>query len=120
LKQVASISKAARLYNIPHQTLSDRIRGRVARIDSRANGHKLTPVEEEVLVQWIISMDERGYPLAIGGLRNAARLLLRERVGLSVTIGINWPSRFIERQPGLKSTYTRNTTTKELGARTQA
>jgi hypothetical protein len=95
LKQVASISEAARLYNIPHQTLSDRIHGHVARVDSRANSHKITPVEEEILVQWIISMYERGYPLATGGLRNATRLLLRERVGPSATIGINWPSRFI-------------------------
>jgi hypothetical protein len=52
-------------------------------------------------------MDERGYPLRIGAVRDAARILLRERAGPSATIGEKWPYRYIARHPTLRSRYTR-------------
>lgn len=47
--QIQSIRKAAELFNVPRATLQDRVNGRVARLDTRANGYKLTPIEEELL-----------------------------------------------------------------------
>ena len=52
-----SICKAARLYNIPRTTLSNRINGRPTRIDTIANSQKLTALEEEVIVQKIFDLD---------------------------------------------------------------
>src|SRR5436853_1040390 len=79
--QLSSTRSAARLYNVPKSTLSDRLHGRVARVEIRANGRKLTPTEEEALEIWVLSMDARGYPLRLAGLRDAAKLLLQARVG---------------------------------------
>jgi hypothetical protein len=61
--QFKSIKQAATAYQVCDRTLSARLKGRVSRVDSRANGHKLTTTEEEVLEQWILSINERGYPL---------------------------------------------------------
>jgi hypothetical protein len=105
--QIQSIRAAARLYNVPRQTLSDRVNGRVARHDQRANRHILTTTEEEALKAWILDMDSRGYPLTIASTRSAANLLLQARCGPEVTVGTNWPSRYISRTPDLKSQYTR-------------
>lgn len=105
--QFSSIRQAALSYNVPPSNLEHRLKGRVARVDSRANNHKLTPTEEEALLQWILSMDERGYPPTISALRDAARLLLQQRVGSKGLIGVNWPRNFVKRQPTLQAKYTR-------------
>jgi hypothetical protein len=107
LGQFSSVRKAAVAYSIDFSTLARRLKGRVARVDKRANGHKLTTTEEEVLEQWILCMDTRGYSLTITGVRDAARLLLQQRIGPSASIGKNWPRNFINRRPSLKSRYTR-------------
>ena len=85
--QISSIKQAALTYNVPRTTLSDRVNGRVARPDTRAKGHKLTCTEEEALIKWIISMDDRGYSPRVCAVRDAAKLLLSERVGSSASIG---------------------------------
>lgn len=106
--QIQSIRAAARLYNVPRKTLDARVKGRVSRFDSRANGHKLTTTEEEALRAWIVDMDNRGYPLTVSNLRSAANLLLQSRNGPEASVGTNWPSRYIDRTPNLKTRYTRS------------
>ena len=64
-KQISSVRKAAVSFHVPRRTLSTRLHGRVAREDTGANSHKLTPTEEQSLVEWILDLDERGYPLRI-------------------------------------------------------
>ena len=78
--QVSSARHAARLYKVPKTSLTDRLRGRATRVELRANNHKLTKTEEQALIQWILSMDERGYPLRICAICNVAKLLLKQRV----------------------------------------
>ncbi len=102
-----NIHEAALTYNVPYSTLRHRIAGRVSRVDIRANNFKLTSTEEEALIEWITSMDDRGFPPRISAVQNAARLLLQERVGPSASIGVNWPSRFIHRYPTLRSRFNR-------------
>jgi hypothetical protein len=105
--QIQSIRGAARLYTAPRSTVQDRLNGRVARVDTRANSHKLTPTEEETLRAWLIDMDDRGYPLTLSHLRSAANLLLQARAEPDAAVGKNWPTRYIHRQPDLKSRYNR-------------
>ena len=45
-----SIRKATKIYEVPEATLRHRIDGRTPRNETRANCHKLTEVEEEVIV----------------------------------------------------------------------
>ena len=48
-KEITSIREAACRFNVPESTLRTRLRGTTNRAESRANGHKLTEIEEEVL-----------------------------------------------------------------------
>jgi helix-turn-helix, Psq domain len=56
-----SIRAAAKLYNIPHSTLAYRMTGRTPCNEIKANCHKLTEIEEEVIVQYILDLDSRGF-----------------------------------------------------------
>lgn len=53
---VESIRAAAKLYEIPHTTLTDRVNGIETRVDKQPNGRKLTQHEENALVEWILSI----------------------------------------------------------------
>jgi hypothetical protein len=59
----SSLRVAAQTYDIPESTLRGRVKGVVARRDLRSVNSKLTATEESTLVQWILSMDQRGLPL---------------------------------------------------------
>ena len=50
-KQISSVRKAIASFDVPQRTLADRIHGRVAREDTRANSYKLTPTEEQALIE---------------------------------------------------------------------
>jgi hypothetical protein len=102
------MSAAAQLYNVPCKTLGARVNGRVARANSHQTLHKLTTFEEEALRAWIIDMDNRGYPLTVSNLWCTANLLLQARCGPGALVSINWPSRYINRTPNLKTRYTQS------------
>jgi DNA invertase Pin-like site-specific DNA recombinase len=55
--QCASISAAARIYNVSKATLTRRINGGTAREDYTPTNKKLTNIEEEVLVRDILKLD---------------------------------------------------------------
>lgn len=60
--QVSSLRKASVLYDVPHSTLHDRLKGRTTREHAQERNRKLSVTEEITLTQWILSMDERGKP----------------------------------------------------------
>jgi hypothetical protein len=70
--------------------------------------HKLTTFEEEALRAWIIDMDNCGYPLTVSNLQCTANLLLQARCGPGALVGTNWPSRYINRIPNLKTRCTQS------------
>ncbi|KAM4065836.1 DDE superfamily endonuclease [Hirsutella rhossiliensis] len=74
--QFKSTRKAAAAYDVPQSTVSDRLRGVIRRRDVQMNNLKLTATEETALVQWILSMDERGMPPTVAYTRRMANLLL--------------------------------------------
>ena len=108
--QILSIRAAARSYGIPHTTLVDRLHGCPTRKDSQSKNQKLTPIEESVLIQWIISMDERGQSPRVGIVRETANLLLSNREASinPPTVGKCWVKRFIDRHPELKTQFARS------------
>jgi len=104
--RIKSFRTAAKLYNIPYRTLAARASGRAARVDKRPNGHKLTQLEEDSLVQWIFSMDSRGAAPRQSTVREMANILLAAR-GLTppLTVGINWASTFVNRRDELRTRF---------------
>jgi Tc5 transposase DNA-binding domain/helix-turn-helix, Psq domain len=97
-KEISSIRGAARTFEVPESTLRDRLHGHRFRPEARANNHKLTQMEEESLIQWILSMDLRGNPPRPSLAKDMANLLLASRgTTPPLTVGVNWVSNFIKR-----------------------
>lgn len=105
-----NIRAAARVYDVPRSTLTNRLRGQPTRQQSQIVNQKLLPTEKEALLQWVLSMSEQGYPPRISAVRKMADILLSARaaspVDASPTIGENWVRKFINRHEQLQSKYT--------------
>lgn len=59
-KEIHTIRTAARHFNVPESILRTRLHGTTIQSETRANSHKLTEVEKQLLVQWVLSHDNRG------------------------------------------------------------
>ena len=57
-----SLWATAKIYNIPEATLRHRLKGRRARQDVCTNSLKLTELEENTLLQYILDLNTRGFP----------------------------------------------------------
>ena len=106
--RIASIRAAAKLYDIPPRTLSRRANGTISRVDTRANSHKLTQLEEDSLIQWIFSMDARRAAPRPATVREMANILLAARgTTPPPTVGVNWVSNFVKRRDELRTRFSR-------------
>lgn len=59
------IQKAVKLFNIMCTTTQRRMDGSTPRIESQANYHHITQIDEQVIIQHIFDMDDRGFPLKL-------------------------------------------------------
>ena len=84
-KKKLSQRAAAKMYNIFHRTLNDRIHDRPQREKTRVKQHKLNPLEKQTLVQHIIEQNERGFLLRLAGVEDMANFLLKSRNGQPVS-----------------------------------
>jgi hypothetical protein len=50
-EKVKSIIKAAQIYGVAETTLRNQLTGIKPQSETRANGHKLTPIKEETLIK---------------------------------------------------------------------
>ena len=80
--QFKSLRAATKSYDVSYSTVWDRVNGRSSRRDSEPRNQKLTTTEESTLVQWILSMDQRGLPPRPDSVRQMANLLLEKRSDL--------------------------------------
>lgn len=96
---------------MPESTLINRLNGINPRSETRANGHKLTVIEEEVLIKQLLDPDKRGFPIRPEFLRTMAHILLRERTrDLTAQLSVNWASKFVKRHHELRTRYNRRIT----------
>jgi hypothetical protein len=104
--RINSIRAAAKLYEIPRSTLQTRASGVVSIVERRNPRHKLTQLEEDSLVEWIISMDTRGAAPRPSTVRDIANILLAARgTTPPSTVGVNWASTFVKRRDELRSRF---------------
>jgi hypothetical protein len=89
--------KAASSYDIIQSTLSRRIKGSIPKHESNAKKRKLLPSEEQALIDWILDLDQRGFPPPLLNVREMANVLLagRGQNPPPQPVGKNWPTRFI-------------------------
>ncbi|KAJ3453223.1 hypothetical protein MRS44_018878 [Fusarium solani] len=100
-----TIRAAAKVYNIPRTTLARRRDGRPARRDTLPNSRKLTELEEDAIVQYILELCERSFPPRLRDVKDMANQLLRARDASGV--GKNWASSFVRRRPELRTRFSR-------------
>ncbi|EDO04447.1 hypothetical protein SS1G_06930 [Sclerotinia sclerotiorum 1980 UF-70] len=100
-----SIRKVAKLYNISYTTLICRMNGLTPRMEFRPKSHNLTDLEEEVLIQYILDMDERGFSPRISDVEDMTNYIL-ETQGVK-KVGKLWAHRFVKRYTELKTRFNR-------------
>ena len=106
--RIESLRAAARLYDLPYTTLHDRATGVSSRVETSRQRRKVTELEEDSLVKWILSLDSRGAAPRPSTIREMANILLTTRgESPSPTVGVNWVSTFVKRRDELKSRYSR-------------
>ncbi|ESZ89461.1 hypothetical protein SBOR_10155 [Sclerotinia borealis F-4128] len=84
---------AAKLYNIPETTLRNRMNGLTPLQECRPPTQKLTKLEEEVILQYILDMDTRGFAPRLSGMEDMANDILDTRG--THYIGKLWAHRFV-------------------------
>jgi hypothetical protein len=75
-KKVQSKSRAAAIFGVPKSTFLDRLKGINPQSETRASGHKLIVIEEDVLVKRLLDADKRGFLIYLEFLRGIAQTLL--------------------------------------------
>jgi transcriptional regulator with XRE-family HTH domain len=71
----------AKIYKVPLSTLSNRMAGRTYRPETKANGLKLTKLEEEVIVRNILNIDSRGFTPRLASVEDIANFILKSQRG---------------------------------------
>ena len=89
---------AAKAYGISQSTLSMRLRGVTTSTLSHQHQQRLTPRQEDFLVEWILEEDARACPPSHARVREMANRILRMN-GDDRPIGKHWIYYFIKRQP---------------------
>ncbi|KAK7570464.1 hypothetical protein V3481_019323 [Fusarium oxysporum f. sp. vasinfectum] len=96
-----STRRAATIYQVNYRTLQRRHNGIQSRCDWIPKSRKLSDLEEQIIVQFIIDLDSRGFPSRLRFVEEMANSLLADRDASPV--GKRWAHNFIKRQPELKT-----------------
>ena len=103
--QIQSNRRAAATFNVTRSTLQNRRNGKPARRDCQPNSKKLTKLEEEVIVNYILDLDLRGFSPTYVAVRDMADRLLAARGAGQV--GQKWPANFVKRTDRLATRFNR-------------
>lgn len=110
--EAKSISQAAERFCIPKSTLHGRVHGHhVAAKDSQAHNQRLSPLEEEQLVDWIQELARCHLNPRLNQINYMAEVVLRARgVPLPLnqpSIGATWHKKFLARHDNLHTVLSR-------------
>ncbi|KAM3067039.1 hypothetical protein ACMFMG_012224 [Clarireedia jacksonii] len=97
--------KAAKMYKVSKDTLSRRMAGMQPITITALRFRRLTVLEEEIVVQYVLDLDSKGYPPCLSAVEDIANHIL-DNEGLQ-HVGKHWVQRFVDRQPELKVCFTR-------------
>ena len=113
----ASQRAAAKVYGIPRSTLQGRLKGATNSALSHQHQQRLTPLQEDFLVQWILEEDARGYPPPHARTREMANRILRMN-SEDQPVGKLWLAHFVKRQPRVASVIGRKIEAQRVEAAT--
>ena len=72
-----NISALAREFATPRRTLADRYAGRQSRFNRSCTTKALDDIQEEALIQWCITVNNKGFPAEFDDIRRSANIILR-------------------------------------------
>ncbi|KAH7460464.1 hypothetical protein FOMA001_g19478 [Fusarium oxysporum f. sp. matthiolae] len=96
-----SLRRAAFIYDVHFRTLHYRSQVRQARSGWVPKSRKLSDLEEQIIVQFVLDLDSRGLPSRLRFVEEMANSLLADRDASPV--GKRWAHNFVKRQPELKT-----------------
>ncbi|KAM4062366.1 Tc5 transposase DNA-binding domain-containing protein [Hirsutella rhossiliensis] len=94
--------RAAQKYDIPQQSISDRLKGQVALADQIQPRQLLSKSQEARLVSWILRQESLGYAPSHSQIRACVEAVMKQ-LNNERTVGRNWVSKFINRHPDIKN-----------------
>jgi hypothetical protein len=106
--QFQSLQAAALTYDAPITTVRRPARGIRSRRNSQPSNRKLSSTEEETLLQWILSMNQRGMPPTTASVRRSADLAQRSESTAPQTVGQNLVRNFVNRHDEIKGRKLKN------------
>jgi hypothetical protein len=92
----------AQKYDIPQQSISDRLNGQTAVADQIQPHQRLTKNQEAKLVSWILRQESIGYAPSYSQIRACVIALLQQQNDTQL-LGPNWVPRFIKQHSELKT-----------------
>ena len=103
--RLPSIRAAADHYGLKYETLRDRKRGALPRSESHEDQQRLTIAEETAIADWIIKIDDYGWPPRMEYVREMALGFIRRHGIRNPTLGTNWKTQFLDSHPLLVSRF---------------
>jgi hypothetical protein len=99
---------AAKALGVSKSTLYRRMAGTPSRDDSHTNQKKLSKWEEEALLERILDLDARGFPLKLADVAEMANILIDEDPRVERDhVGKHWVERFVKASPAIKAKISR-------------
>src|SRR5512146_2160390 len=117
-----SIRRAATQWGVPFSTLRNRIKsGHRPKGEYEALAlQKLSPTQEDHLAKWILAQEALGVPVSHSQIRLFADRVLQAS-GSQERVGKHWYSKFVRRNPSVKTKRVKRVDVKRLeGATTEA
>ena len=100
-----SVRCVVKTYDVPKSFFYYRMKGHIAKCESRYSRYNLTSVEKETIVRYILDLNTRRFPPRIKGVEDIANLLLITYIAKHVDK--NWTYRFIQHRPKFKIRFSR-------------
>ncbi|KAJ0126689.1 Chitin synthase A [Fusarium oxysporum f. sp. albedinis] len=98
---ISDTRRAAEIYEVGRMKLYRRQHSIQSRCDTIPNSRRLSDLEEQIIVQFILDLDSRGFPSRLRFVEEMANSLLADRNASPV--GKRWAHNFVKRQPELKT-----------------
>jgi hypothetical protein len=99
------LRRAAEIYKVGRMMLWRRQKGILSTHDTIPKSRRLSDLEEQIIIQFILDLDSRGFPPRLRGVEEMANRLLADRDASPV--GKRWASNFVRRHQELKTRFFR-------------
>ena len=90
-----TVRRAANIYDVNRSTLGRRQHGILSKRDTPTKSRKLSDQEEQIIVQFILDLDSRGFPSRLSYVEDIANSLCANRD--IPPVGKRWAYNFIKR-----------------------